>query len=126
MVNNQRLVELRDCCRDTLLENVLPFWMRHIRDDECCGYLHHVDADGFVYSDAYSSQHIANLRKRIDKRFHTPAHVAGVVMKIGRILHWHVLAKASVTIPVFLTLLIATQANRKVHKRMAKPANGRA
>ena len=87
---------------------------------------YHVDADGFVYSDAYSSQHIANLRKRIDKRFHTPAHVAGVVMKIGRILHWHVLAKASVTIPVFLTLLIATQANRKVHKRMAKPANGRA
>ncbi len=87
---------------------------------------YHIDADGFVYSDAYSSEHIANLRKQIDKRFHTPAHVAGVVMKIGRILHWHVLAKASVTIPVFLTLLIATQANRKVHKRMAKRANGRA
>ena len=50
MVNNQRLVELRDCYRDTLLENVLPFWMRHIRDDECGGYLHHVDADGSTVS----------------------------------------------------------------------------
>ena len=34
---------------------------------------YHIDADGFVYSDAYSAEHIANLRKRIDRRFHTPA-----------------------------------------------------
>ena len=84
---------------------------------------YHIDADGFVYSDAYSSRHIANLRKRIDKRFHTPAHVAGVVMKIARIAHWRVLARATLTIPVFLTLLIATQANRKVRKWMGKPVN---
>ena len=49
-MNTQRLVELRDCYRDTLLEDVLPFWMRHIRDDEMGGYLHHVDADGSVVS----------------------------------------------------------------------------
>ena len=49
-MNKQRLVELRDCYRDTLLENVLPFWMRHIRDDEMGGYLHHVDADGSTVS----------------------------------------------------------------------------
>ena len=33
---------------------------------------YHVAADGSVYSDAYSSQHIADLRKQIDRRFHTP------------------------------------------------------
>jgi len=82
---------------------------------------YHISPDGFVYSDAYSSQHIANLRKRIDREFHTPTHVAGVVMKIARIAHWHVLAKASVTIPIFLTRLIASQANRKAQKRRAKP-----
>ena len=49
-MNRQRLTELRDCYRDTLLDNVLPFWMRHIRDDEQGGYLHHVDADGSTVS----------------------------------------------------------------------------
>ncbi|MAE60436.1 MAG: N-acylglucosamine 2-epimerase [Planctomycetaceae bacterium] len=49
-MNRARLVELRDCYRDTLLDDVLPFWMRHIRDDDCGGYLHHVDADGSVVS----------------------------------------------------------------------------
>lgn len=49
-MNRKKLVELRDCYRDTLLENVLPFWMRHIRDDEMGGYLHHVDADGSTVS----------------------------------------------------------------------------
>ncbi len=79
---------------------------------------YHIDADGFVYSDAYSAQHIANLRKRIDRRFHSPLHVAGVVLKLLRILHWRVMARAALTIPVFLTLLIATQAARKVRKWM--------
>ena len=33
-MNKQRMTELRDFYRDTLLDDVLPFWMRHIRDDE--------------------------------------------------------------------------------------------
>jgi radical SAM superfamily enzyme len=84
---------------------------------------YHIDAEGFVYSDDYSSQHIASLRKRIDKRFHSPRHVVGVVFKLLRAMHWRVLAKAALTIPVFLTLVIATQAVRKVRKWMDKPVN---
>jgi radical SAM superfamily enzyme YgiQ (UPF0313 family) len=84
---------------------------------------YHIDAAGMIYSDDYSSAHIANLRKRIDLRFHTPLHVAGVILKLARILHWHVLARAALTIPVFLTLLIATQLRRKVRKWMGKPAD---
>jgi hypothetical protein len=80
---------------------------------------YHIDADGFIYSDDCSSQHIANLRKRIDARFHSPLHVAGVLLKLLRILHWRVLARAALTIPVFLTLLIATQVDRKVRKWMS-------
>jgi radical SAM superfamily enzyme YgiQ (UPF0313 family) len=81
---------------------------------------YHVDPRGFVYSDDYSSAHIAELRKRIDKRFHTPMHVAGVVLKLGRILHWRVLARAALTIPVFLTLLVATQTAHRLRKRRRK------
>ena len=84
---------------------------------------YHVDADGFIYSDDYSAQHIANLRKQIDRRFYSPLHVAGVVVKLLRILHWRVMARAALTIPIFLTLLIATQAGWKVRKWMGKPAN---
>lgn len=80
---------------------------------------YHIDAGGFVYSDACSSQRIASLRKQIDKSFHTPWHIAHVVLKLLRVLHWRVLAKAALTIPVFLTLLIATQANRKLRKWLA-------
>ena len=83
---------------------------------------YHIDDDGFVYSDDYSAQHIANLRKQIDRRFHSPLHVAGVVIKLLRILHWRVMARAALTIPVFLTLLIATQADRKLRKWLGKPA----
>jgi hypothetical protein len=86
----------------------------------------HIDADGFVYSDDYSAQHIANLRKRIDKKFHSPLHVAGVVRKLWRILHWRVAAKAALTIPRFLAVLAATQAVRKIRKRMGKAASSRA
>jgi len=84
---------------------------------------YHIDAEGFVYSDDYSAQHIANLRKLIDRRFHSPLHVAGVVIKLSRILHPRVKAKAALTIPVFLTLLIATQAAQKVRRWMGKPAS---
>ncbi len=84
---------------------------------------YHIDADGFIYSDGYSSQHITNLRKRIDKRFHSPLHVVRVVLKLLRIMHWRLLARGALTIPVFLTLLVITQANQKVRKWMAKPAN---
>jgi hypothetical protein len=84
---------------------------------------YHIDADGFIYSDGCSSQHITNLRKRIDKRFHSPLHVVRVVLKLLRIVHWRLLARGALTIPVFLTLLIVTQANQKVRKWMARPAN---
>ncbi|MGA2034074.1 MAG: radical SAM protein [Thermoguttaceae bacterium] len=84
---------------------------------------YHVGADGFIYSDAYSAEYIANLRKRIDRRFHTPLQVAHVVLKLARILHWRVKAKALLTIPFFLTLLLATQAHRKVRKWLGKPLN---
>lgn len=84
---------------------------------------YHIDAEGFVYSDAYSAQHIANLRKRIDRRFYSPLHVVGVVIKLARILNWRVKARAMLMLPVFLTLLIATQANRKVRKWIGKPVN---
>ncbi len=44
-------------------------------------------------------QHIAELRKRIDRRFHSPLHVAGVVLKLLRIVHWRVKAKATADDP---------------------------
>ncbi len=84
---------------------------------------YHIDAEGFVYSDDYSSQHIANLRKRIDKRFHSPRHVVRVVRKLLRVMHGRILAKGALTIPVFLTQLIGTQAHQKVRKWMSKPVN---
>jgi radical SAM superfamily enzyme YgiQ (UPF0313 family) len=86
---------------------------------------YHIDADGFVYSDQYSAPYIANLRKRIDGEFYTPLHVAGVVLKLLRIMNWHVLNKAILTIPVFLTGLVATQTYHKACKWMGKPVNGR-
>lgn len=75
---------------------------------------YHIDADGFVYSDAYSSRHIAELRKQIDWRFHSPLHVARVVLKVARALHPRVAAKAALTIPLFLVLLIGTQLRAKL------------
>ena len=38
---------------------------------------YHIDADGFVYSDDYSAEHIADLRKRIDRRVPQPAARGG-------------------------------------------------
>ena len=77
---------------------------------------YHIDDAGLVYSDAYSSEHIASLRKRIDLRFHTPLHVAAVIVKLLRIVRGRVVARAALTIPAFLTLLIATQMGRKARK----------
>jgi radical SAM superfamily enzyme YgiQ (UPF0313 family) len=82
-----------------------------------------IDPDGFVSSDAYSADHIAELRKRIDRRFHSPRHVAGVILKLLRILNWRVKAKAMLTMPAFLTLLAATQADRKLRKWIGKAAS---
>jgi radical SAM superfamily enzyme YgiQ (UPF0313 family) len=77
---------------------------------------YHIGSDGYVYSDECSAQDVANLRKQIDRRFYSPLHVLGVVAKLARILHWHVLARGLLTIPLFLTLLVATQSNRKLRK----------
>ncbi len=77
---------------------------------------YHIDAEGFVYSDLYSAGHIAEMRKRIDRQFHSPLHVARVAVKMTRLLHWRLKARALWTIPLFLALLVATQANRKVCK----------
>jgi len=85
---------------------------------------YHIDEEGFVYSDACSARKIAQLRKQIDRRFHTPLHVAGVVLKIARAMHWQVRMKAMATIPVFLVKLLATQAVHRVHKWLDRSKTG--
>ena len=82
---------------------------------------YHINPEGFVYSDKYSASHIANLRKRIDGEFYSPLHVASVVLKLMRIMNWRVLNKAVLTMPGFLTGLLATQAYQKTRKWMGKP-----
>jgi len=86
---------------------------------------YHVDPQGFVYSDAYSAEHIAGLRKQIDKRFHTPLHVARVVLKLSRALTWRIKARAMLTLPVFLARLVVSQTARKVRKWMDRLARRR-
>jgi len=88
---------------------------------ETPGY--HIGAKGFVYSDDYSAQHIAELRKRIDRQFHSPWHVAGVLLKLWRIMNWRMKARVLLAMPLFLTLLIATQVGRKVRRWRGKPRN---
>ncbi|HIA26747.1 MAG TPA: N-acylglucosamine 2-epimerase [Planctomycetes bacterium] len=46
-----RIVALIALHRDTLLDDVLPFWLRHSPDSEFGGYLHHLDRDGRVVDD---------------------------------------------------------------------------
>ena len=77
---------------------------------------YHVDSRGLVYSDQYSSKHIANLRKKIDRQFHSPLHVAAVVVKLLGILNWPLRSKAALRAPGFLATLVATQVIRKVRK----------
>ncbi len=83
---------------------------------------YHIDAEGFVYSDVYSARRIAELRKRIDRQFHTPLHVAGVVFKLWWNINWRLKAKAAISTPLFLAGLIATQAERKLRKWLGKPS----
>jgi len=35
--------------RAGLLEDIVPFWLRHSLDRQCGGYLHHLDRDGSVW-----------------------------------------------------------------------------
>ncbi|MCE5269583.1 MAG: B12-binding domain-containing radical SAM protein [Planctomycetaceae bacterium] len=83
---------------------------------------YHISEDGFIYSDACSVDCIADLRKQIDRRFHTPLHVAGVVIKLWRRLTWRIKAKAALSIPPFLFMLVVTQADHKFRKWLAKRA----
>jgi radical SAM superfamily enzyme YgiQ (UPF0313 family) len=82
---------------------------------------YHIDEEGFVYSDAYSAQHIASLRKQIDRQFYSPRHVAGVVLKLIRASRKRVMARAAFSMPAFLTLLIAGQLARKMRKSLGMP-----
>jgi radical SAM superfamily enzyme YgiQ (UPF0313 family) len=74
------------------------------------------DVDGFVYSDECSAQHIADLRKQIDRQFYNPWQVLAIVRKLLRIVNGRMISRGLLTIPVFLTLLAATQINRKLRK----------
>ena len=56
----------------------------------------------------------------IDKRFHTPLHVAAVVIKVLKILHWRVIARVALELPGFLAVLVATQTRRKARKWMGR------
>jgi len=44
-----RICRLRDAFRTSLLDDVLPFWLRHAPDRECGGYFTCLDRDGSVY-----------------------------------------------------------------------------
>jgi len=81
---------------------------------------YHIDEEGFVYSDDYSAAHIANLRKRIDRRFHTPLHVVHVILKLIRAAHTRIALKAALTMPKFLFLLAVTQIQHKIQKRRGR------
>ena len=45
----ERIRALREFYRRTLLEDVVPFWLRHSLDHEFGGYLHFLDRDGSVF-----------------------------------------------------------------------------
>jgi radical SAM superfamily enzyme YgiQ (UPF0313 family) len=85
---------------------------------------YHIDEKGFVYSDAYPSEYVADLRKRIDRQFYSPRHVAHVVWKIMRLLHWRMKLRALWTMPVFVAVLVATQSYRKTRKWFARRFQG--
>ena len=46
----EKCAALRDFYREQLLDDIIPFWMRHGLDREHGGFLHHLDRDGRVYS----------------------------------------------------------------------------
>jgi radical SAM superfamily enzyme YgiQ (UPF0313 family) len=70
----------------------------------------------FARSIGASLIHVSRLRNEIDMRFHTPLHVVAVVVKLLMILNWRVMAKAALTVPSFLAILLATQSIRKARK----------
>ncbi len=45
-MNTAHITALRDCYRDTLLDDVLPFWLKHGLDEEHGGYFTSLDRDG--------------------------------------------------------------------------------
>jgi N-acylglucosamine 2-epimerase len=47
-MNNQRIAQLADVYRQGLLEDVLPFWIRHAVDSQHGGFITSVDRDGSV------------------------------------------------------------------------------
>jgi hypothetical protein len=83
---------------------------------------YHVDADGFIYSDDFSSGDIAVMRNRINSQFYSPLHVARVVNKLRRVLQPRVKAKGLLTIPLFLTRIVGGEVHRKVCKWMGQRA----
>jgi N-acylglucosamine 2-epimerase len=48
-MNNQRRSELKTLYRNTLLDDVIPFWLTHSLDREYGGYFNMLDRDGSVY-----------------------------------------------------------------------------
>ena len=85
------------------------------------GYRHLTAQTASFTAILLSSQHIADLRKQIDKRFHSPLHVTHCDQTAAGCALAGVSYRGALAIPVFLVLLIATQADRKVRKWRAHP-----
>jgi len=49
-MEQERSEELYQVYRHSLLDDVVPFWLRHSLDQECGGYLHCLDRDGSVFN----------------------------------------------------------------------------
>lgn len=77
---------------------------------------YHVDPDGFVYSDRYSAEHLAALRKRIDREFYTVRHVAHITRKVMRIVHRHVLTRTAIALCFYFGMVLGKLAYRPVRK----------
>ena len=48
-MDREYLRQLRDFYKKELLENILPFWLKHVRDRDYGGYHTCLDRDGSVY-----------------------------------------------------------------------------
>lgn len=49
-MEQKRSEELYEVYRHSLLDDVVPFWLKHSLDQECGGYLHCLDRDGSVFN----------------------------------------------------------------------------
>lgn len=49
-MEQKRSEELYEVYRHSLLDDVVPFWLRHSLDHQCGGYLHCLDRDGSVFN----------------------------------------------------------------------------